>query len=507
MGLRRLSVNATASSLTTISSAVLLVLLYRFLIQTIGIESIGVWSLVFATGSVVRLAEFGMAGATTRYVALDLGAGERDRATATIGMALAFTVVAVGLCALVGYLPARALLASLIDEPEHVAAITSLLPWVLASHWLASVAQMLIGVLDGNQRTALRALAVVTSGVGQLVLAWTLVPRLGLAGLGPVQLGFMAIQVSLLLLAVLVTAHRPGAAWLGGTRARARELLRYGSGVQVMATAQLLFEPTVRWLLSAFSGFETTGYYELANRAVLQFRRALSAAFLMVVPYLANEIGRSGEDSARLVSTYRRSSAALLLIATPFYLLVGCALPFLLSWWADGYSREFVLLGYLCLVGWGVNTLAVPGFNLYLARGVLGPVMQTQLAIGVLNVILGLVGGYLLGGVGVALGAMGSLMLGSLVVIVRFHREYELGVASLVPPAVVPLLALGLPAFATFALVADATLARPSLPLAWLGLYAGLCVAFLALVWRDPLTAETRGRLSSRGPLGRARAA
>ena len=439
-GLRRLSLNAFASSASTVVNAVLLFALYHFLVRRLGIESIGVWSLVLATASVARLGEYGMAGGVARFVAGDLGAGRPERAAATVGMAIAFLALAVGLCALALWPLASWVLERTIDDAALLGIARELLPWTLAASWLAAIVNLLCATLDGNQRTGLRALAMMTGGTAQLVLAWILVPRLGLAALGPVQLAFLAVQALLLALALLRVMRQPAAAWLRGSMPRFREMLAYGSGLQLTAIGQLLFEPTVRWLLGAFAGLAVTGYYEMASRAVVQLRLAITAAFQMLVPFYASRLGASrpgasqlgqeragGEDREETRRVYRRTFRLLLLVCTPYFVLIGCALPYALTLWGGTFSTTFVAIGLICLAGWSVNLLAVPAFMLYLALGRVRWVAVQQLVIGVLNVVLGLALGAAFGGIGVALGAMLALSLGSLVVVVRFERGVRSG--------------------------------------------------------------------------------
>ena len=252
-GLRRLSGNAIASVTVTIVSAVLLFELYRFLVRAIGIEQIGVWSLLIATAGGVRLADLGVSGSEVRFMAP------------------------------VGWVISRA-----VDHDEVLALALQVLPWVMAAAWLSALVTALAAALDAVQQTVLRALAMICGSALQLVLVYLYVPTYGLLALGPIQVTFTAAQLLILSVALAWTFRSHWRNSLRWSYARLVEMVRYGFVIQMAGLGQLLFEPVIRWLLGNFSGLATIGYYDMANRAVVQFRQVIVSAYQMLVPFMAN---------------------------------------------------------------------------------------------------------------------------------------------------------------------------------------------------------------------------
>ena len=78
----RIANNARLTATQLVTSAVVLFLVYRFLVRTIGIEAIGVWSVVLAATSIGRLADLGVSGSVTRFVARALAREHNPVATA-----------------------------------------------------------------------------------------------------------------------------------------------------------------------------------------------------------------------------------------------------------------------------------------------------------------------------------------------------------------------------------------------------------------------------------------
>src|SRR5271163_3322446 len=99
---RQIFWNAATTIAQVIGTACALFVLYRFLIRTIGIGRLGIWSLVLATTSVVTLANQGFSTSIVKFVATYSARGDyRDVSlllqTAVISIALALAVVSAGL--------------------------------------------------------------------------------------------------------------------------------------------------------------------------------------------------------------------------------------------------------------------------------------------------------------------------------------------------------------------------------------------------------------------------
>ena len=498
MSLRTLSGNALASSISTVIGALLMFELYRVLIRELGIEQIGAWALLVSSSSLIRLAECGMSGGVTRFVARDLGAGEPQQALARVIVAVLFLFTSVGLAALLSLAPIRWILTATVHNQVLLEDVLMLLPWTLAACWLTSLVTALSAALDGNQRTDLRAYAMLSGSALQLVLVYLWIPEQGLRALGPIQLLFPLFQLVLLLGFLL--RIMPGVQQFDRISARPQfiEMLRYGWGIQVTAVGQLLFDPAVRWLLSIFSGLAITGYFELANKAVAQFRQIMVAAYQMLVPFLATRMGKSGASQDLMQTAYRQTFSFLLLTSVPYFALLGCALPYMLTLWLGEYSETFVWIGLICLSGWFVNMLAVPSFMLYVAVGKFRWLIATQITIGGLNIVFGLLGGTLFGGLGVATGAMLALALGSLVVVVQFHREYHVSINNVLPRCWKLLFGVSLAAVVFFAARALHWHGAGAIPMSLFFIYLGTAAALFVIVWCDPVRANLTARMFQR---------
>ena len=495
MSLRRLSWNALAAMAQVVASAVLVFALYRFLLRQLGPAQLGVWSLVVASSAVARLGELGIGGGVTRFVALDLGAGDGVRAVGTVGMSAVAIGGLSGVFCLVLQPVLHAGLGHLITDPKLLEAARRLLPWTLAALWLASVAQVFLSALDACQRGDLRVAISLVATAGQLGAAYLMVPAHGLVGLGPVQFAQAGLTVALAVGALAATLRYPIRKWLALDRVRFLEVLHYGGSLQVSALVQLLFDPAVKILLTRLGGLSLTGYYEAASRAVVQCRAVVVAACQMLVPYLAHRLGGGELRSNQVTSAYRAAHAILMVVAIPYFALIAAALPLMLTVWLGRVDADFVALGLLCLAGWAINTLTVSAYMLYAATGRLRWTVSSHFVIGVLNLVLGGLGGWLFGGMGVVAGAMIALTIGSAIVSVAFHMEYRIPAREFVPPGSALLMGTSLLGAVLLLTVQFHGGAPPGVSKGLIAALAAFAVVCAVLVWRHPVLTEAMRRL------------
>src|SRR5690554_1355823 len=92
--------NALASVIQMVCGAALLFALYRFINMTLGVEQLGVWSVVLATVAASHLADLGLSAGVTRFVARDR-AREQDARAVRVVDTVIFTMAV--LVALLGW--------------------------------------------------------------------------------------------------------------------------------------------------------------------------------------------------------------------------------------------------------------------------------------------------------------------------------------------------------------------------------------------------------------------
>src|SRR2546422_10484826 len=103
MDRHRVGRSAALSVVQVVVAGGALLFFYRYLLDTIGVAAVGVWSVVLATTSVGRIADFGMSGGVSRFVAR---AGARNgvlQAATYVETAAASSGIGTGLLAVLGF--------------------------------------------------------------------------------------------------------------------------------------------------------------------------------------------------------------------------------------------------------------------------------------------------------------------------------------------------------------------------------------------------------------------
>ncbi len=426
---RQVVLNALTTLAQTIAGAASLFLLYRFLIRAIGLERLGIWSLVLATTAVITLANQGFSTGVVKFVAQYAARDQGAKVsllmqTAIVTMGLAIAAVACGLYPLV-----RWILVLVLPRKSIVEAL-SILPLALISLWLTIMAGVLQAGLAGLQKITIRNYLEFAGSISYLLLAYLLVPVHGLFGLACAQViqtaAILAVAWHLLRRhapALPIVPHRLDATLL-------RELAAYGFHFQLITASQALREPVTKALLAKFGGLAFTGLYDLANRLVFTVREMLAQANQVLVPTVSHLHER---DPQSVPAVYRESYRVIFFLAVPSFAIVAVLSPFISYIWIGRYEPVFVEFVCLLAAGWLVNLLSNPAYVIALGTGTLRWVSLGCVATATLNVCLGFMGGAHFGAIAVVAANAISLAVGYLVVLAAYHFENRVPLAQLLP--------------------------------------------------------------------------
>lgn len=414
--------NALANVLQMLIGAVLLFVLYRYISTTLGVDKLGVWSVVLATASASRLADLGLSAGVTRFVARDLALEQPHKAAQVVETGIVTLAVLVALV-LAGVYPFLNLLLAHLFDAVYLPQALKILPFALVSLWLTIVASVAQSGLDGCQRMAPRAVLVVLGQGLMVMLAFALVPQWGLVGLAWAQIGqgiFLLVGGWLVLRRSLPELSLTPWRW---NRPVFREMLGYGANVQAANVLMMLFDPLTKALMAKFGGPAAAGYFEIANQVVLRARSLIVAANQAIVPKIANMVETA---PMQLPELYRENIRMLVLVALPIHALLFAWSGLLSQLLLGAYQVQFVFFLQLSALAWLVNIFAASAYFVNMGTGSVGLNTLSHVAMGVLNLLLGWILGEMYGAVGVALGYALALMMGSLLLIVVFQMRHAI---------------------------------------------------------------------------------
>ncbi len=431
---RQIVLNALTTFGQTLGTAATLFFLYRFLIRTIGVERLGIWSLVLATTSVVTLANQGFSTSIVKFVAKYAARENAEdvsllmqTAVISIGVALAFVSA--------GLYPAAKWILQIVLPPQNFPEASAILPLALASLWLTVLEGVLQAGLAGHQWIALCNYLEMSGSLSYLLLAFLFVPRHGLFGLACAQ----AIQAALILIVTWVLLRKRirtlpliPRQW---SRAHFSELASYGLHFQIITASQALREPVTKALITRFGGLALTGYYDLAARCVFTLREMIVQANQVLVPTISHLQERDPES---IPIVYRESYRLVFFLAVPAFTCLTVVSPLISRVWIGRYEPVFVEFVAILAAGWLVNVLSNPAYVVDLGMGALRWVSIGCIATAILNAGLGFFAGRYgaalhIGGQTVVGALAFSLALGYVVVLVAYHLENRVPFSQLLP--------------------------------------------------------------------------
>lgn len=490
----RIAPNAVFAVGQVIVSAVTLFFLYRFLLSALGVQALGVWSIVVAATSIASVSGMGLAGGSVRFVSKYLALESEPEAASAVETAMLSVAVVMGLAAFALW-PIGSWLVTLVVPAEWIESAQALVPYALAALWLQSIGGTIYSGMDGCHRAGTRGVLTAIVQPTILVLSVWLVPRMGLRGVAIAQLMQYCVWIVLgwiLLRRYLPSLPRTPRRW---SRRLFFEMWRYGLNFQAISMLTILVDPLAKMLLARYGGLSSVGYFEMANRLVLQVRALLVAANQVLVPYYS-KLAETSRDAVRAM--YEKNLAAVTLLGVLGFSTLVALLPLISSLWIGHVEQEFLFSGTIISVGILANTLSAPAFFANLGGGWMRRNLFAALAQTIAMVAIGVGGGIAGGSRGVVGGYCLSYIVGSGVTLVMFHRAEGIPSSALFSRAALKTLGLGaamaMGGFVSYLLLVEwaGSIVAASVSIAVL--IAGWSLAVLLVPTLSALTSELRGR-------------
>ena len=421
--------NAIMATCQVIVAGGVLFFLYRYLLNKLGSENVGIWAVVLSTASASRISELGLSGGTIKFVAAANARGDFRKsadivqtASITIGIILAIVLIA-------GY-PIIGLILSHIVPAVSLSRALELLPYALASIWLGGTGGVIHSSLDGCQRADLRAVVSMVAVVLYLLLVFMLVPMYGLIGLGMAQ-----ICQALFIMAVSWTflKRQISALPLVPFRWRFnvfREMFSYSVNFQVISIFSMLYEPLTKAFLTKLGGLSATAYFEMANRMVTQFRALVVSANQVLVPKMAAVHETAPEKISQF---YRDTYRIVFFLVVPLFALLIAATPLIGFVWIGYKQPDFIFFGVVVSLGYLINILSGPAYFMNLGIGALRWNVLSHIVLGLATACLGYVFGIIWGSRGVVIGFVIALVLASAIIVLGTYKDQKFSFHDLIP--------------------------------------------------------------------------
>jgi len=421
--------NAVVAVVQIIITTGVMLVLYRYLIMSVGIERLGVWSIVMAAGSALRLGDLGLSGSASKFVAKYQALKQFNEVSSVIQTTTLSLLVIIGLFLAILY-PLLNSGLGLVFPMTAIEEARILLPFSLVYLWLMSISATFQAALDGCLRTDLRGMVVIGGSVLLLGVALLLVPRYGLLGLVYAQIGqafITAIAGWLLLRTTVKQLPSVPHQWRYGCF---KEMLGYGANLQVINICVMLFEPVTKILLGKFGGLSVAGYYEMAQRIVAQIRAVLLAANQILVPVVAQ---LHETDARKIQDIYCAGYRLLLYLSLPAFTGIMALSPVISEFWIGEYKKSFVLYLMILCGAAVIHIISVPAYFMNLGTGYLKYNVAGHFLMTVSNAMLAVIFGLQWGGDGVIIASAIAMIIGGFTIVIPYHIKNRVSFGVLLP--------------------------------------------------------------------------
>lgn len=411
-----LSLNLKSNMIFAVAEAVVyglgLFLLYMIIVKQLGPAMLGLWSLLLASTSAARLADMGLANGLNRFVAQAQALKNNTDVIDYIHTAMVSTFWFYSVISLLLYVVLLWLTPWLVPDVDYHALFREILPYAAISFIMLTLSSTLMGALGGLQRSDLKSICAIFGLLLQLLLAWWLVPLIGLKGAALAQLGQYVLMVVVGWVILRRSLPNLGIFPRHWRRKAFMALVGYGSKLQISVIANFAFEPLVKFMLAHYGGLAVLGYYEMASRMVLQVRSMVISAYQTLVPAFANLQQSSRTELSRLA---KRSEHIMLRLAPAIMAAVVVGSP-LVSWlWLGHIEPWFIDITVILAAGWLINMLVAPSYLLANGLGKLRGNIAGSLVTAAVTPVLSYVLGNLFGALGIVCAAMIALAIGGFV--------------------------------------------------------------------------------------------
>ncbi|MBZ5666306.1 MAG: oligosaccharide flippase family protein [Acidobacteriia bacterium] len=393
------------------------------ILHKIGVAGYGTWAVFLAINGLTSLADLGLVGTLSKFVAEYHARRDLDGLTRLLSSGLTlFLLLDVAIAAVLWI--ASPLLASKLFRGSTVPSgeLTLLLRCFLIVIATNLLTQLFASVTTGLQRLDLTNImsagnVLLSAFFGALLLlrGWSL------RGLiyGYIASGIVTVAIYLIIVRSLLpqVALNP----MRFDRIEARKMFGYSLRLYITQAAVAVHNQVEKVFLAMLVGVDPVGWYDIASDVALKVRGSIGFILSPVLP-AASELNALG-DEARIKELYFRTHKYLALCGVPVICYVVAISNRFVELWIGSSMKLIALPLSVILIVNFVNLTTGPGFLIFAGKGDMKPGIQSAMLGVVLNVVLSLGLIYKFGFAGAVLGTSVSLIAAAAFFIVTFHRR------------------------------------------------------------------------------------
>ena len=401
--------NAFYSIVQVIISGILLFILYKFLLKTLGSELFGLWALILGLTSVSQIADFGFSASLTKFVAKydslkDEVKISRLTQTAVVSTAVSSFVVLLAIYPLIKFLLLRTV------NPEFADIAQKIIPLSLISFWFILISNTVESSLDGLQLIRLKNLIIIFYSFINCTILLTASIKFGILGLA-----YSQILLSIIILILNWTFLRKNLKKLPifpfvWEKESFKEIINYSITFQASSIIRFFFEPAVKIFITRYNGLSFVSYFELGSKLIIKLRQLIISANYVLVPAYA---GLKEKSPEKISNVFKKSYYLIFFISILLFSSIILFSPLISKVWLGDFNKTFVLYLVFLSVAWFGCTINAPAYFLNLGTGELSWNLFSSIAVMIINVSMIFIIGKNIGSYGVVISWSFALLIGS----------------------------------------------------------------------------------------------
>lgn len=384
---------------------------YKIVIYYLGIETLGLWSLLIAWANVIRFGDVGMGNASLHFLSklnIDKDGKEIQR---IIDTGLILNVFVFLILTFLGYVLLNYNLENIVENKSQFIIAKDILPILFINIFFATVSSIVFGNLLGLHYGYISSYFTVSGNIIQIILVVILVPRIGLVGLVWAQLIQYLLLLIIGLFIVKTKAKSQSYLPINFSFPTLKYMLKYSLKTQFANTTNALFEPLSKILISRYGDMTAQGIYEIAYKTASLSKNVVMSGLSASLPTFTDIIHK---DNTKGHELYKKSKSNLMKSITLMMVIVIASTPLISYLWLEEINKNYIIYVSIIYFGFFLNAYGETAYKFGLAVGKLKNNILSRIYALLSLVILSFIFGYFYQDIGVVLAVMVGLAIGGI---------------------------------------------------------------------------------------------
>lgn len=348
------SINKFYSLFQTIIGICSYFFVIRFVINSLGLEFLGIWSLTIGFVSFIRLIDLSGSTSLARLVAIrQKGSFEQAKCIDTVSIAGLLLFSLLGMLFYFSF--SEIIFDNLRSELISLGKKLLLIAVISLPINILSMAQL--SALDGLGRADIRSIINIICYLIFIFLGVFLISRYGLIGLAYAQLTQYILSLVLARIKLYKYIESLRLLPIYWSSNIFKNIIGYVLRIQFWSMPMMTLDPLMRIIVSRLYGLEFLGIYELAYKINGHLRALIQGYFNPILPELAAVTSRSKNLAYEMTINYHKN---FLYINFLLYSSLVLFSPVLSIFLFGEINEEFIKTQSIICIGWCISTFLLP---------------------------------------------------------------------------------------------------------------------------------------------------